>query len=100
MPRPMHGKVPEKSKDFTGSIKRLFNSLNKFKYLLIFALVLGFVSAILALITPNKLSNLTNLITTGIKPNITEKTITKIMSSEKISNEDKEDYLKYFYENN
>ena len=92
MPRPMHGKVPEKSKDFTGSIKRLFNSLNKFKYLLIFALVLGFVSAILALITPNKLSNLTNLITTGIKPNITEKTITKIMSSEKISNEDKNEF--------
>ena len=35
MPKPMS--VPQKSKDFKGSIKRLFNSLNKFKYLLVFA---------------------------------------------------------------
>ena len=37
MPRPMgpHAKIPEKSKDFKGSMKRLFKSLHNFKYLLI-----------------------------------------------------------------
>ena len=48
MPRPMKGNIPEKSKDFKGSMKRLFNSLNNFKYLLIVALTLGMISAILA----------------------------------------------------
>ena len=56
MPRPMRG-VPEKSKDFKGSIKKLFNSLNKWRYLLMFSLVLAFISAVLALIAPNKLSD-------------------------------------------
>ena len=60
MPRPMRGQIPEKSKDFKGSMKRLFNSLNNWRYLLVFALALGLVSAILALITPNKLSELTD----------------------------------------
>ncbi len=95
MPRPMGPKgvnVPEKSKDFAGSIKRLFNSLNNFKYLLVFALLLGFISAILALITPNKLSELTNLITEGIKPNVNENIIEDIMSSESISKKDKEEF--------
>ena len=94
MPRPMgpKGNIPEKSKDFTGSIKRLFNSLNKFKYLLVFALLLGFISAILALVTPNKLSGLTNLVTEGIKPNINEKTIEQVMSNESISNKDKKEF--------
>ena len=32
MPRPI-GRVPEKSKNFSVAIIRLFNSLNKFKYL-------------------------------------------------------------------
>ena len=61
MPRPMgpRGKIPEKSKDFKGSMKRLFNNLNNFNYLLIFALALGMIRAILALIAPNKLSDLT-----------------------------------------
>ena len=89
MPRPMKGNIPEKSKDFKGSMKRLFNSLNNFKYLLIFALVLGFVSAIIALITPNKLSELTDTITLGIQLNISEEKIKEIMNDESISLEDK-----------
>ena len=62
MPRMMRG-VPEKSKDFKGSIKRLFKSLNKWKYLLIFSLVIAFISAILSLIAPNRLSDLADTIT-------------------------------------
>ena len=63
-------KVSEKSRDFKGSIKRLFNSLNRWKYLLIISLMLAMISSILSLIGPNKLSDLTDTITLGIQPNI------------------------------
>ncbi|MDO4962768.1 MAG: ABC transporter ATP-binding protein [bacterium] len=91
MPRPMsrRGNVPEKSKDFKGSMKRLFFSLNRWKYLLVISVVFAFVSAILALIAPNRLSDLTDVITLGIKPNITENTIKDIMSSKDVSSSDK-----------
>ncbi len=62
----------EKSKDFKGTILRLFKSLNKWRAVLIVAMVLAFSSAILSTIAPNKLSSLTDVITDGIKPN-TEK---------------------------
>ena len=91
MPRPMgpKDKIPEKSKDFKGSMKRLFNSLNNFKYLLIFALTLGLISAVIALVTPNKLSQLTDIITQGIKIDVSESEIKEIMNDESISLEDK-----------
>ena len=81
MPRPggPRGGIPEKSKDFKGSIKRLFNSLNNWRYLLVFALALGLVSAILALITPNKLSELTDTLTLGLQPNIREEIVKDIL---------------------
>ena len=96
MPRPNRG-VPEKSKDFKGSIKRLIRSLNRWKYSLIIALVFAFISSILGLITPNKLSDLTDNITEGLKPNINESTINEVMSSDTISTESKlefSDFLK------
>ena len=68
MPRPLRGK-PEKSKNFKGSIKRLFTSLNKWRYLLIVALILAAVSSILSIISPNILSDLTDTITAGMIPN-------------------------------
>jgi len=91
MPRPggPRGRIPEKSKDFKGSIIRLFNSLENFRYLLVFALALGLVSAILALITPNKLSELTDTITLGLQPNISEEIVKDILEDENISKEDK-----------
>ena len=91
MPRPIRG-VPEKSKDFKGSIKRLFNSLNKWKYLVIIALIFSFTSAILSLISPNKLSDLTDTITLGIQPNISEETISNIMIDNSISDNDKKEF--------
>ena len=82
-------RIPEKSKDFKGSIKRLFLSLEKWRYLLIAALVLAMISAIISLIAPNRLSDFTDVITEGLVPNISEKTITEIMADPNISIEDK-----------
>ena len=94
MPRPMgpNKGVPETSKDFGGSIKRLFNSLNKWRYLLVVSLVLAMISAILALIAPNKLSDLTDTITLGMNPNINENIVNDIVKDKDISNEDKQEF--------
>ena len=70
--------VSEKSKDFKGSIKRLFNNLSTWKYFLIISLVLAMASAILSLVSPDKLSELTDTITLGISPNINEEIIQDI----------------------
>lgn len=109
MPRPMHASS-EKSKDFVGSIKRLLANLKPWKVLMGLAITLAFLSAILSLIAPNKLSSLTDVITKGIKPNtdvlqeivteisnnfnseaMSEKTML-ILTSEDISIEDKATY--------
>ena len=93
MARPMGppggGRVPEKSKDFKGSMKRLFLNLEKWRYLFIFALVLAMFSAILSLNAPNKLSDFTDVITEGLIPNINENTFNDIMNDSEISYEDK-----------
>ena len=93
MPRPGSGGVPEKSKNFSGTLKKLFRSLEKWRALVVFSLILAIASAILALITPNKLSELTDTISEGIKPNINEQTIKNIMSNEYISQEDKMSFI-------
>ena len=88
MPRPNRG-TPEKSKDFMGSMKKLLQNLKPWRILLTLGLVLAFISAILSLIAPDHLSDLTDTITSGIKPNISENTIKDIMSNPNISYEDK-----------
>ena len=88
MPRPNRG-TPEKSKDFMGSMKKLLQNLKPWRVLLNLGLVLAFISAILSLVAPDHLSNLTDTITSGIKPNISENTIKDIMSNPNISYEDK-----------
>lgn len=82
MPRP-GPRTNEKSKDFFGSMKRLLKNLNPWKYVVIFALILAMVSAILSLIAPNKLSDFTDIITDGLKLNITklEEITTSIMNN-------------------
>ena len=90
MPKP--NRNFEKSKDFKGSMLRLFKSLDKWKYLLCFSLLLAMISAIIALIAPNKLSDLTDTITVGITPNISEEVIKDIMSDNTISMEDKMEF--------
>ena len=68
MPRP--GSKIEKSKDFKGSMKKLIKSLNKWYVLIVISLVLAMSSAILSLIAPNRLSDLTNFIGEGLRPNV------------------------------
>ena len=104
MPRP--GRNFEKSKDFKGSMLRLLKNLYPWRFALSLALILAMVSAILSLIAPNRLSDLTDVITGGLTPNTDKLTeigtkiseninknmqtkMTTILSSERISNEDK-----------
>lgn len=91
MPRPGKRNF-EKSKDFKGSIKRLLSTLKPWRVLLVISLTLAMVSAILSLIAPNKLSTLTDTITEGLSPNLTEEKITEIMSNPDISVEDKQQF--------
>ena len=86
---PRVGRNFEKSKDFKGSMKRLLSNLRPWRVMLFIALALAMISAILALISPNKLSDLADMITDGLTPQITEKTIMEIMTDPSISNEDK-----------
>ena len=67
MPRP--GKI-EKSKDFKGSMKKLLKSLKKYYVAIIAGLILAMVSSILALIAPRKLSDITDYVTEGLRPNV------------------------------
>ena len=64
---PMKG--AEKPKDFIGSIKKLIYSLKDFRVLIFIAIILAALSSILSLISPNKLSNLTDEISKGITIN-------------------------------
>ena len=89
----MHNrKMPQQAKNFQASIKRLFKELSAFKKLLILGLILAFLSSILSIMAPNKLSDLADTITLGIQPNLTEDNIKSIMSDENISSTDKEKF--------
>lgn len=61
----------EKPKDIKKAAEKLKNSLSSFKVLIIIALVLAAVSSILSLISPNKLSDLTDEISKGLVINTT-----------------------------
>lgn len=70
MPRPGGPGVQEKSKDFKNSMVRLLSNLKPWKIIMIVALILAMISAILALVAPDKLSVLTDTITAGISPDV------------------------------
>ena len=93
MPRP---KKIEKSKDFKGSMKKVIISLKPWHIAITIAILLAMVSAIISLIAPNKLSDLTDYITEGLKPRISEEKIKKIMSNPDIPMEDKQKAMKSF----
>ena len=59
MPRIVRGPI-EKSKDFKGSMKKLILSLNRWRFMILFCIILAMVSAIISLIAPNKLSFILN----------------------------------------
>ena len=58
----------EKSKDFKGSMIRLLKNLKPWKYIMGLALALAMISAILALVAPNRLSKFADLIGEGLVP--------------------------------
>ena len=70
MPRPGGPRNFEKSKDFKGSMLRLIKNLSPWKVIMCVALMLAMVSAILALIAPNKLSDFADIIGEGLSPNV------------------------------
>lgn len=92
MPRHMHA-PNEKSKDFKGSMIKIIKSMKPWYNRIIISLVLALISAILALIAPRRLSNLTDFITAGITPIVTESKITEIMSNPNIPYEDKQSLM-------
>ena len=88
MPRPGKFTVQEKSKDFKGSMIRLIKNLSPWKVLMTISLILAMVSAIFALVAPNKLSRFADVIGEGLVPNeeLLEEVGTKI--GENISSTD------------
>ncbi len=107
MPKPS---VVEKPKDFKKTMLRLFKNLKPWKIIIAISLILAVLSAITSIIMPNKLSDLTDLITEGIKPDttrmgeISEKIFANvnkqeieeksflILTTSKFSNQDKKDF--------
>ena len=73
-----HNRVNEKPKDLKLAVKKLIKYLNKFIPLIIIALVLAILSSIFSIIGPNKLSDLTDEITSGIMVGINFESITSI----------------------
>ena len=59
----------EKVKDFKGTLLRIFKSLNRWKYILVTSCILAMFAAILSTIAPNKLADVTDVISEGVKPN-------------------------------
>ena len=58
----------EKVNDFKGTLIRLFKNLEKWKYLLVISIIFAMLAAILSAVAPNKLADVTDVITEGIKP--------------------------------
>lgn len=88
MPRP--NRDVSKAKDFKGAIKRLLQELSGFKKLIIISLVLAALGAMLTIVTPNILSDLTDEISKGLvlnKDNFEKltKEVTSSLNDESIS---------------
>ncbi len=71
MPRPRMN-YQEKSKDFKGSMLRLFKNLDRWRVSLVIGIVLALLAAVLATIAPNKLADVTDVISDGIKLDVSK----------------------------
>ena len=60
------GGIPSKAKDFKGAILRLIKELKSFKFLILLSLILAMFGSILSILSPNKLSDLTDEISNGL----------------------------------
>ena len=98
MPRP--GEKREKAKDLKKTLLRIFKSLKKWRYILVISCLLSIFAAVLSTIAPNKLSDLTNVVSDGIKPNtenmeLVSKEIMKNVSASYIKKYSKTDNVIY-----
>ena len=93
MPRP--GSKIEKSKDFKGSVKKILSSLKPWRIAITISFILAISAAIISIITPNKLSDLTNYITDGLRPNINENTITQINTDSSVYPDDANKFYQF-----
>ena len=81
---PGMGPAPaKKAKNFKSAISRLFKELKSFHILILVALILAALSSVLSIISPNKLSDLTDEISKGlvIKTNVMKEITTKVTAS-------------------
>ena len=60
----------EKAKDFKGAVRRLISELKTYKMFIIIALILAVAGSVLSIIAPNRLSSLTDEISTGLMGNM------------------------------
>ena len=67
---PKRDMINEKPKDLFGSLKKIFKDLKTWNILIFISIVLAIISAVFSIIAPNKLSDLTDEITKGIKPDV------------------------------
>ena len=68
MPRP-NQKI-EKVNDIKGTTLRLFKNLDKWRILLVISIILALLAAVLSTVAPNKLADVTDVISDGIKPRV------------------------------
>lgn len=61
-----HARIAEKPKNFSESIKKLFNKLQDFKISMLVAILLALFSSILTIIGPNRISDMTDEIAKGL----------------------------------
>ncbi len=81
---PGMGPAPaEKAKNFKSAISRLFKELKSFHILILIALILAALSSVLSIISPNKLSDLTDEISKGlvIKTDVMKEITEKVTAS-------------------
>ena len=98
MARPGGPRGHEVSKDFKGSMIRLIKNLSPWKVIMIFALTLAMVSALLALITPNKLSEFADTISVGLIPKTEVLQDIGVKISENMANTDIEKKLSTLFD--
>lgn len=71
-------KIAEKPKNFKNSMLKLIDYMRPFMPLMIVAIILALLSSVFAIIGPNKISDITDLITEGIMGKVNLKKITNI----------------------
>ncbi len=85
----------DSAKDLKGTLKRLFLELKTYKKILIIAIFLAVISSIIAIITPKRLSNLTDEISKGLRVNESKiKDVTTAITTNNLSKDIEIDGIK------